>query len=70
MHGNEADIEEGGKAGDDGKECLICLSENKNTLIMPCGHLCVCGDCGKLLQEKGHKCPVCRGNIGSLINAD
>jgi len=31
----------------EGKECLICLSEEKNTIIMPCGHLCVCSECGK-----------------------
>jgi hypothetical protein len=32
---------------DDGaKECLVCLSETKNTIIMPCGHLCVCYECG------------------------
>lgn len=27
---------------DDSKECLVCLSETKNTIIMPCGHLCIC----------------------------
>jgi len=53
---------------DDGeKECLICLSEAKDTLIMPCGHFCICSDCGKGLIKAKHTCPVCRGNIGSLI---
>ena len=28
-------------------ECLICLTEQKDTLIMPCGHYCVCNECGK-----------------------
>jgi len=53
---------------DDGeKECLICLSADKDTLIMPCGHFCICGDCGKGLIKAKHTCPVCRGNIQSLI---
>ena len=34
----------------DGKECLICLTEPRNTLIMPCGHLCVCADCGNTIH--------------------
>lgn len=40
---------------DDGetKECLVCLDADKDTVIMPCGHLCVCGDCGKgLIKAK------------------
>ncbi len=51
----------------EGKECLICLSEEKNTIIMPCGHLCVCSECGKQIKEKNYNCPVCRGDIRSLI---
>jgi hypothetical protein len=51
----------------EGSECLVCLSEPKNTIIMPCGHLCVCSDCGKALHSKAYTCPICRGNIGSLI---
>lgn len=42
-----SDATEVGMAEDgEGKECLICLTEPRNTLIMPCGHLCVCVDCG------------------------
>ena len=37
------------KDDDSEKECLICLSETKDTLIMPFAHLCICGDCGKSL---------------------
>jgi len=27
------------------KECLICLDAPKDTLIMPCGHFCICKVC-------------------------
>ena len=67
---NEADdVEDGEQAIDDNpeQECLICLEENKDTLIMPCGHLCVCGPCGKALTEAKQTCPICRGAIQSLI---
>lgn len=48
-------------------ECLVCLTEIKDTLIMPCCHLCICGECGKNLVKAKHTCPICRGNIASLI---
>ena len=68
---SEVDVEEGQQAIEDednpDSECLICLSERKDTLIMPCCHFCVCGACGKSLVENKHTCPVCRGNISSLI---
>ena len=48
---NEEGAEEGHEAfaEDDNPEteCLICLTVAKDTLIMPCAHLCVCEDCGK-----------------------
>ena len=68
---NEEDAKEGEQVIDDGdnpeQECLVCLTERKDTLIMPCGHLCVCGDCGKGLVDAKHTCPICRGAIQSLI---
>lgn len=45
------------------KECLVCLDTEKDTVIMPCGHLCICGDCGKDLIKNKYTCPVCRGHI-------
>lgn len=66
----EADAAEGeAQVVDDNpeQECLICLCEQKDTLIMPCGHFCVCEDCGKQLVTAKQTCPICRGNIASLI---
>ena len=51
----EEDAAEGDQAIEDDDnpeaECLVCLEEKKNTLIMPCSHMCVCHDCGKSLVE-------------------
>ena len=66
----ENDAEEGQEAIEDDNpdaECMICLSDPKDTLIMPCGHFCVCETCGKSLVESKHSCPVCRGHISSMI---
>ena len=36
---------------DQGKECLICLSNERNIIIMPCGHLCVCDECADQMHQ-------------------
>jgi hypothetical protein len=49
---NEDDVHEGQHAVIDDekeKECMICLSVDKDTIVMPCAHLCICSDCGKQL---------------------
>ena len=66
---HEDGAEEGQQVIDDNPEaeCLICLSDPKDTLIMPCCHFCVCEHCGKELVKAKQTCPICRGNISSLI---
>ncbi|KAL1188554.1 putative E3 ubiquitin-protein ligase LUL3 [Cardamine amara subsp. amara] len=49
------------------KECVICLTEPKDTAIMPCRHLCLCSDCAKELRFQSNKCPICREPIKELI---
>jgi len=49
------------------EDCVICLDEKCNTIIMPCGHLTVCKGCAKSLHQKKQPCPICRGAIESLI---
>ena len=56
----EADIN-GEAAGENFKECTICLSVDSDSIIMPCGHMCVCMPCGKSIQKsKNNNCPICR----------
>lgn len=26
-------------------ECVICLSEARTTVVLPCRHMCLCNDC-------------------------
>ncbi len=49
--------------GEDRKEhtCVVCMDKEVNHVMVPCGHLCVCGECAKQLKsQKLSACPVCR----------
>ena len=51
-----------------GPDCVICLNNPIDTIILPCRHLCLCSDCSLLLrQQDSNRCPVCRANIERLI---
>ena len=39
------------------KECQICMANDKNTVLNPCGHQ-VCAACAT--QIRGHDCPFCK----------
>lgn len=52
---------------DSGKECVICMTDPKDTAILPCRHMCMCSECAKALRLQSDKCPICRQPIEELI---
>ncbi|KAK7264519.1 hypothetical protein RJT34_32128 [Clitoria ternatea] len=52
---------------DPGKECVICMTEPKDTAVLPCRHMCMCSECAKALRVQSNKCPICRQPIEELI---
>ncbi|TPX36218.1 hypothetical protein SmJEL517_g01562 [Synchytrium microbalum] len=64
------------------RECVVCLSELKNTVVLPCRHLCLCTTCANVLRTSGRstaipasyssragppKCPICRQPFYALL---
>ncbi|KAJ3017957.1 UNVERIFIED_CONTAM: hypothetical protein HDU68_011392 [Siphonaria sp. JEL0065] len=62
------------------RECVVCMSELKDTIVLPCRHLCLCHTCGETLRMQGRnanggalgsatapKCPICRQTFESLL---
>jgi len=47
----------------DDKLCVVCLEYARNTLIAPCGHVCVCFECADTIKTSRQPCPMCRGPI-------
>jgi len=41
--------------------CIICRTNAKTVLILPCKHLAFCNDCNKIYNDTS--CPLCRGEI-------
>ncbi|KAI8560240.1 hypothetical protein RHMOL_Rhmol04G0240100 [Rhododendron molle] len=52
---------------DPGKECVICLSEPRDTTVLPCRHMCMCSGCAKVLRLQTNRCPICRQPVDKLL---
>lgn len=61
------------EVSDNSAECVVCLSDVRDTLILPCRHLCLCNTCADTLRYQANNCPICRlrkplrvGAVGAL----
>eukprot|EP01130_Rhizamoeba_saxonica_P007447 TRINITY_DN3014_c0_g1_i2.p1 TRINITY_DN3014_c0_g1~~TRINITY_DN3014_c0_g1_i2.p1 ORF type:complete len:207 (+),score=30.37 TRINITY_DN3014_c0_g1_i2:875-1495(+) len=50
------------------KECRICFDAVIDTVIIPCGHICVCLTCSRTLTGEDGKdyCPICNTLIENV----
>lgn len=57
---------------DNQAQCVVCLTSLKDTALMPCGHFCVCYDCGVSirLSPARNRCPLCRTAVEDIIKID
>lgn len=53
---------------DDDPDCIICLSNVKEIIFVPCGHFNMCNDCNSKLVKRN--CPICRQIIVNTITPD
>ena len=51
-------------AGTNGK-CVICYSNFRNTIFLPCRHSCCCQKCSGSLSHKD--CPLCKNHIQEIV---
>ncbi|KAF9401495.1 hypothetical protein BGX21_001526 [Mortierella sp. AD011] len=53
----------------DAPECVICLSDVKDTIVLPCRHFCICSECGDILRRRApQRCPICRQVFQALLH--
>eukprot|EP01083_Nonionella_stella_P016628 46441_1 len=51
------------RARDEQRTCIVCWDERPNTVLIECGHICVCSECGPTLPQ----CPICRRPIERCV---
>ncbi|WOL00954.1 putative BOI-related E3 ubiquitin-protein ligase 2 isoform X2 [Canna indica] len=51
-------------AGEDRGRCKMCRKNEVCVLLLPCRHLCLCGDC----QPNVDKCPICDLPTNAYLN--
>ncbi|AAN28066.1 inhibitor of apoptosis - 1 [Rachiplusia ou multiple nucleopolyhedrovirus] len=49
---------------DEKYECKVCLERQRDAVLMPCRHFCVCVQCYFGLDQK---CPTCRQDVTNFI---
>ena len=49
-----------------GQNCIICLTNPREIVILNCGHICLCADCAQALPTP-RRCPICRASIERLV---
>ncbi|VVB06012.1 unnamed protein product [Arabis nemorensis] len=64
--GNTVEVN-GEDENETGKECVICLTEPRDTTVFPCRHMCMCNGCAKLLRFQTNLCPICRQPVDRLL---
>ena len=51
----------------DNGECLICCTNLRNTIFLPCKHACTCNTCAHSLKMRNSPCPICKNPIKDLL---
>lgn len=54
--------------GEEHLDCVVCLCEPRDTLFMPCRHLCICSGCAESFARGDGKCPLCRQGFESMMS--
>ncbi|KAJ1660999.1 E3 ubiquitin-protein ligase mgrn1 [Dispira simplex] len=49
------------------RECVICLTNPRTVVLLPCRHMCACLPCAEALEAQSRQCPVCRLEFSTLL---
>jgi len=52
----------------EGSDCVICLTNPRDTVIVPCRHVCLCSTCAAVTSSTwSFQCPVCRARVTAMV---
>ena len=49
------------------RECVVCFTVTKDTVVLPCRHMCLCIQCSQIVRMQTNKCPICRTQVSSFM---
>lgn len=61
------DLKPNNNSNNNESTCVICLTDTRNVLLLPCRHLCLCGSCAENLKFQSATCPICRVPFRGLL---
>lgn len=67
MEGSEAPASGADEDVRGGTPCVICMAAVRDTVVLPCRHMCLCHGCAHTLRSQTTKCPICRTEIEALV---
>lgn len=68
LYGGTMPNPKGSQPGEDSGECVICLTQPKNVVILHCRHVCLCRSCAAITSSTwSFQCPVCRGRVAAMV---
>jgi E3 ubiquitin-protein ligase MUL1 len=54
-------------SNNESQECVVCLNNPREVILLNCGHICLCIDCVEALPQP-MQCPVCRQSVERFLN--
>ena len=42
----------------------------QDTTLLPCRHMCLCGECAEAFRSQTNKCPICRSHVRTLLQIE
>mmetsp|Transcript_36603 Transcript_36603/g.67081 ORF Transcript_36603/g.67081 Transcript_36603/m.67081 type:complete len:296 (-) Transcript_36603:238-1125(-) len=70
LYGVYDEATQGDAVDDRDKSCVVCLTEPRDTAMLPCGHFCACYSCAThiRLSPSHSQCPMCRAAVTDILN--
>ena len=63
----EEDIKKMNDEDNDRWICLGCKTWMRDTILLPCNHICYCHPCARKLKRKKFPCPQCQRKVNAYL---
>jgi hypothetical protein len=50
--------------------CVCCFERERDVVLLPCGHVCLCNECVHTVLERHGTCPMCRATVVDRLRVE